>query len=144
VNVTVNNAVAIIDVVQTFHNDKDHPLEVTLKFPIEQEYALGRLTIEINDDIIEGKILKKEKAQEKYEDAIASGHTAVMAEEDKDEPDMVNLKVGNLLAGTKKLLVRFRLLHVLRVECGAYVVRVPMSFFPASEADYAYTFRTVI
>jgi len=114
-----------------------------LKFPTEQEYALGRLTIEINDDIIEGKILKKEKAQEKYEDAIASGHTAVMAEEEKDEPDMVNLKVGNLLAG-QEAVVRFRLLHVLRVECGAYVVRVPMSFFPASEADYAYTFRTEI
>jgi hypothetical protein len=29
--------------------------------------------------VIEGKILKKEKAIEKYEDAMAGGHTAIMA-----------------------------------------------------------------
>ena len=45
-----------------------------------------------------------------------------MAEENED--DMVNLKLGNLLAG-QEAIVRFQLLHVLRVECGAYVVRVP-------------------
>jgi hypothetical protein len=47
-----------------------------------------------------------------------------MAEEKEEDPDMINLKVGNLLQG-QEALVRFRLLHVLRVECGAYVIRVP-------------------
>lgn len=37
-------------------------MEMTLKFPQEKEYALGKLTIQIGDNIIEGKILKKEKA----------------------------------------------------------------------------------
>ena len=34
---------------------------------------------------------------EKYEDAVASGNTAVMAEEKEDEKDVIRLKVGNLL-----------------------------------------------
>ena len=99
VNLTVNNAVGVIDIVQTYLNDCDHPVEVTLKFPIEKEYAVGKLTIQIGEDIIEGKILKKEKAQEKYEDAVAGGNTAVMAQEDEDDKDMVKLKLGNLLPG---------------------------------------------
>lgn len=141
VNISVDNAVAVMDVVQTFINDRDHPLEVSLKFPIEKEHALGGLTIQIGDDIIEGKVLKKEKAQERYEDAIASGHTAVTAEESKDDPDMVTLKVGNLLEG-QEAVIRFRLLHVLRIEAGSYVVRVPISFFPsADDVDYAFSLR---
>jgi len=74
-------------------------MEVSLKFPTETDHTLSNLTIQIGDDIIEGKILKKEKAKEKYDDAIAAGNTAVMAEEKEDEKDVVNLKVGNLLPG---------------------------------------------
>ena len=35
-------------------------------------------------------------------------------------------------------------MHVLRVECSAYVVRVPLSFFPATGPDYSYTFKANI
>jgi hypothetical protein len=45
---------------------------------------MGKMQIKVGDaDIIEGKVLKREQAKQKYEDAIASGHTAVMAKEDK-------------------------------------------------------------
>jgi len=97
--VTVDNSIAVIDLVQTFQNDKSYPMEVSLKFPTEADHTLSNLTIQIGENIIEGKILKKEKAKEKYEDAIAGGNTAVMAEEKEDEKDVVILKVGNLLAG---------------------------------------------
>ena len=95
---TVNGAVAVIDVIQTFINDKDHPLEVSLKFPVKKEYVVGRLTISIGKYTIEGKIYEKKKAYERYYDNITSGHTAAMALEDDDEQEMINLKVGNLLA----------------------------------------------
>ena len=35
--------------------------------------------IKIGEKIVEGKVMEKEKAKEKYEDAIAGGHSAVMA-----------------------------------------------------------------
>ena len=41
--------------------------------------------------------MNKEKATEKYEDAIAGGHTAVMAEESDSQPETSKIKVGNLL-----------------------------------------------
>ena len=118
-------------------------MEVSLKFPTETDHTLSNLTIQIGDDIIEGKILKKEKAKEKYDDAIAAGNTAVMAEEKEDEKDVVNLKVGNLLAG-QEAIVRFKFLTVLKIENGAYSLRVPQSFFPLCNADYLYSFTAEI
>ena len=45
---------------------------------------MGKLLIKVGDaDVIEGKVFKKEKAQQKYEDAVAKGDTAVMAKESK-------------------------------------------------------------
>ena len=75
----VTNVIAVIDIVQTYYNHSENPLEVTLMFPVEKDHTLGKLNIQIGDDIIEGKILNKEKAEEKYEDAVAGGNTAVMA-----------------------------------------------------------------
>lgn len=118
-------------------------MEVTLKFPTEPDHALGNLTIQIGDNIIEGKVMKKEKAKERYEDAIASGNTAVMAEEKDDETDVVRLKVGNLLSG-QEAVVRFRFLTMLKIECGAYVLKVPQSFFPTCQVDYLYNFTASI
>jgi hypothetical protein len=53
----------MIGVVQTYQNDKTYPMEVTLKFPTEAEHTLSNLTIQIGENVIEGKIFKKEKAQ---------------------------------------------------------------------------------
>ena len=41
----MDNAIAVIDLVQTFKNDKTYPMEVTLKFPTETEYTISNLTI---------------------------------------------------------------------------------------------------
>jgi hypothetical protein len=59
---------------------------------------VGKLTIQIGDNVIEAKVLSKEKAEEKYEDAVAGGHTAFMAKESESDPGIIDLKVGNLLS----------------------------------------------
>ena len=66
-----------------------------------------------------------------------------MAEEKEDEKDVINLKVGNLLAD-QEAIVRFRFLTVLKIECGAYSLRIPQSFFPLCDADYLYEFTADI
>ncbi len=46
---------------------------------------MGKLLIKVGEaDVIEGKVLKKESAKQKYEDAVAKGNTAVMAKENKE------------------------------------------------------------
>jgi hypothetical protein len=62
-----------------------------------------------------------------------------MAEEKEDEKDVISLKVGNLMSD-QEAIVRFRFLTVLKLEYGAYALKIPQSFFPQCDADYLYSF----
>ena len=55
--------------------------------------------MEIGDAVIEGKVFEKEKAQEKYEDAVASGHTAALANLTDEEETEIEIQLGNLFPG---------------------------------------------
>jgi len=43
--------------------------------------------------------MELQKAEEKYEDAIAGGHSAMMMNADKDKKDMFTLNIGNIMPG---------------------------------------------
>ena len=43
--------------------------------------------------------MELQKAEEKYEDAIAGGHSAMMMNADKDKKDMLTLNIGNIMPG---------------------------------------------
>lgn len=86
------------------------------------------MVIEIGDKVIEGKIMEKQKAQEKYDDAIASGNTATLLNE-SEEKESLTLSMGNILPG-QIITVHVCLLFVLKIEAGAYCLKVPAMFFP--------------
>ena len=46
--------------------------------------------------IIDAKVRSKEEAKEKYDDAVAAGNAAVMAERDSDQKESMTIKLGNL------------------------------------------------
>jgi Ca-activated chloride channel homolog len=54
----------------------DRPVECTFDYPITPTSCISRLTAQIGDKIVEGRVQEKEVAKEKYDDAIAAGHTA--------------------------------------------------------------------
>eukprot|EP00347_Sterkiella_histriomuscorum_P014110 403362133 len=145
VAVKVMNTIATIDIIQTYSNDTTDPLEITLNVPIEKDYGMGKLTIQIDDNLIEGKILEKEKAKEKYDDALASGHTAVIAQEDENEKeDTIKLIIGNLLPG-QEAQVHMQLINVLKIEAAAYTFRVPVQYFPNYNEDrFQYNYEFVV
>lgn len=76
----------------------DNSLECTYVLPLEKTTLLAKFEAIINDRVIETKVMKKEKAQEKYEDAIAAGNAAVLAER-KNDKEVMTVKLGNLLSG---------------------------------------------
>ena len=41
--------------------------------------------------------IEKEKAKENYEDAMASGHAAILAERDSEKKESMTIRLGNLL-----------------------------------------------
>ena len=60
---------------------------------------LCKFEASINDKIIVTKVTSKEAAKEKYEDAMASGKAAILAERSYKKDEILTVKLGNLLPG---------------------------------------------
>jgi Ca-activated chloride channel family protein len=97
VHIKVVNGVASFELRQVYKNEEKQSLEIEYNFPINPEYSVTALNVKIGDKTVEGKVIKKEKAEEKYDDAIAAGHTAVKMDYDETTKGMMKMKVGNLL-----------------------------------------------
>jgi len=99
INGTLEAGHAILDVQLTYSNIGDeNPIECTFEFPLEKTTVVSKLIAQIDDKVIEAKIKGKEEAKQEYDDAMASGNTAVYAERDKKKKEeSITLLLGNLL-----------------------------------------------
>ena len=79
------------------------PLELTFRFPKVKGALVSRLSISIGDDrVIEARVMEKERAEEKYDDAVAAGHGAVKMTETKGES--YELSLGNVQPGQEAVV----------------------------------------
>ena len=83
INSTINELFATSEVTQSFTNTLSNSIELKISFPLKQEIQLTRFVITIGNKTIISKVLPKEKAEEKYTDAIASGNTGILSTMDK-------------------------------------------------------------
>ena len=58
---------------------KECALEANYEFPLDKTMLMAKLVADINGRTIEAQVRDKAKAQERYEDAVAAGNTAVLA-----------------------------------------------------------------
>ncbi|KAM9992593.1 hypothetical protein ACTFIY_010043 [Dictyostelium cf. discoideum] len=79
---------------QSYSNDSNTPIEAKYQLPLHPTSVVSNFQIEYQGKVIQGKIKEKEKALEKYNDAIASGGQAFMAT--KSDDGYFNLTLGNL------------------------------------------------
>jgi len=63
---------------------------------LEKSTIVSKLVAQFDDKVIEAKIKAKEEAKEQYDDAIASGNTAVYAERNSKSDEAITLLLGNL------------------------------------------------
>ena len=62
---------------------KENPYECTYTFPLDKTSLLASFEAKIDDRVIKTQVKAKEEAKADYEDAVASGKTAVLAERSK-------------------------------------------------------------
>lgn len=67
-NITDGAAVTKVD--QTFHNPHDFPVEGTYIFPLDDDVAVSRFTMDVNGQEIEGKLLDVKEARQTYEQIV--------------------------------------------------------------------------
>ena len=91
----VNEIFASTEVIQYFTNPLEESIELTILFPIKEEISLSKFVVTIDDQIVLSKVMAKEKAEEKYSDAIASGNVGIISKYEESEKSY-SVNIGNL------------------------------------------------
>jgi Ca-activated chloride channel homolog len=123
----ITGLAAEIDVVQGFRNPFDVPLEATYIFPLPDRAAVTGMRMEAADRVIEGTLKERGQARQEYDEALASGRRAAIAEEDR--PDVFTMRVGNIMPG-ERVTVRLSLSRPLPYEDGWATLRIPLVVAP--------------
>lgn len=78
-NSKINEVFATTEVTQYFTNILEEPIELLISFPIKEEITLSKFILTVGDKTITSKVLKKEEAEEKYDNCIYSGNTGFIS-----------------------------------------------------------------
>lgn len=79
---------------QRFENAYDENLRVTYRMPLPADGAISGYEFVIGERTIKGAIDKKTQARERFERAVASGHTAALLEQER--ADIFTQQIGNI------------------------------------------------
>ncbi|XP_060064448.1 von Willebrand factor A domain-containing protein 5A-like [Ylistrum balloti] len=85
-------------------NESDEPVEANFTFPLDTSNAVYRFQAEIDGRVIVAECQEKSEARDTYQQAVESGHTALLLEEHDDTNDVFVCRVGNLPPKERALL----------------------------------------
>ena len=118
---------ARVELTQEFRNPFDVPLEATYIFPLPDRAAVTAMRMQCAGHVVEGVLKERSRAREEYDQAIAEGRRAAIAEEDR--PDVFTMRVGNIVPG-ERVTVRLVLAQPLPYADGAVTFRFPLVVAP--------------
>jgi hypothetical protein len=94
-NATINTFISVVNITQFYKNRGDTPIECEYVFPLNDNGVLTRLAVQFDDGReLTAQVDEKKEAEDRYNQAITSGHSAVLAR--TNEPDRMILNIGNL------------------------------------------------
>ena len=126
VNTYSNEIYSKTEVILNYTNNKDNPIELIIEIPIRTELIFESFTAKIKDRIIKSKIMEKEKAEEKYNDAIAQGYTGLSTSYKLDEK-LYEVKIGNLPA-KESLELKCYFIQFISLKNGLYCLNIIKDF----------------
>src|SRR6266545_3859175 len=112
---------------QTFANPYDEPLQATYVFPLPDRAAVTEFRMEVAGRVVEGVLEERAKARAAYDQAIAEGRRASIAEEER--PGVFTMRVGNLMPG-ERATVRLAMAGPLPYGDGEATFRFPLVVAP--------------
>ena len=100
INSVVNEIFGKIEMKQIFANNEENPIELTIEIPIVKGMYLNQINCKYNSKQYFSKIYPKEKAEEKYTDAISEGNNAMYCKYDPENYSYF-LNIGLLKPNSK-------------------------------------------
>jgi len=113
---------------QTFENTFAEPLAVTYLMPLPADGAVSGYAFTIGEQRIVGEVDRRQAARERFEEAIASGHTAALVEQERSS--LFTQEIGNIPAGSKVVAELVIDQKLAWLDEGAWEWRFPMVAMP--------------
>eukprot|EP01114_Cavostelium_apophysatum_P020329 TRINITY_DN6787_c0_g1_i1.p1 TRINITY_DN6787_c0_g1~~TRINITY_DN6787_c0_g1_i1.p1 ORF type:complete len:1084 (-),score=265.41 TRINITY_DN6787_c0_g1_i1:21-3155(-) len=110
-----------ISIRQEFENVEDFPVEAVIYFPVDSEASVNSFAaVNLKTGAkIQGVIMERERAADKYSDTIAAGKPAYMMEEDSTSDTRKQFKASiGLLAPNERVEVVVSFVSELKLELG--------------------------
>ena len=93
----VNELYAKTVVTQKIGNDSDNPIELKIYVYKKDNCIFSSFSAKIGDSVtVKSKVIKKEKAEEKYADSIATGNAAIFVSNDPTNENRIIINMGNI------------------------------------------------
>lgn len=127
IDAQVDGDLATVTVTQLFQNPVTTPVNATYLFPLQQDSAVYRMTMEVGDEIVEAQIQKIEEARATFEKAKSEGKAAALLTQHR--PNMFTQEVANLMPGMP-VKVTIHYMQVVPKVDGAYELVVPLVVGP--------------
>ena len=128
-DVIIENNIAEIKYEQYYFNDSSEPIEAEYVFPVHYAAVFGGLELRYKDKTVVSRIEPREVAKAKFEDAVASGKTAVISHPSRKDKDMVRLNLGGIPPKSQLVLV-CKFYQVLEVADLSWSLHIPSKIIP--------------
>lgn len=112
---------------QDFVNTFDVPLEATYIFPLPDRGSVTQMRMIADGRVVEAELKEREAARQSYDDAVAAGYRASIAEEER--PDVFTMRVGNIAPG-ERVTLTLDMICALSYEDGEATFRFPLVVAP--------------
>jgi Ca-activated chloride channel family protein len=126
-DVTVRGPIVETTVTQTFKNDSDAATEATYIFPLPADAAVSAMAIDLGTRKIHASVEARDKAQARYEEAVAHGLGAGMLEQER--PDVFTQTVS-AIPGRGTVTVTLRYDATARYSDGTWELALPLVVAP--------------
>lgn len=127
VNAEVSGVVARVQVQQVFENPYQERLEAIYVFPLPENAAVDRYSIELDERVIRGIVERREKARAMYEQARQEGRVGGLLEQER--ANVFTQSVANIPPG-ERVTVNIEYVQPLDVDGDHYAFRFPMVVAP--------------
>ncbi|HEX4458270.1 MAG TPA: VIT domain-containing protein, partial [Polyangia bacterium] len=94
VKASARAGIARVTLEQKFKNPHDEPLAVSYRLPLPADGAVSAFSFTAGDKRIVGEIDRRQAARDRYEEAIATGHTAALLDEERTA--LFTQELGNI------------------------------------------------
>lgn len=132
VRVVARGPFARVTVTQDYVNREAVPVEAVYVFPLEEGSAVCGFTVLLDGKRIVGRVMERDAAFDRYDDAMISGDGAFLL--DQERPNIFTASVGNLMPG-KSASIELSYLTELAPEGEGVRLSLPTTVSPRYHAE---------